>query len=91
MDSQINNAIFIFNEHFILFACDFVIIFSDYTPSITERHKLGYFYIAFILLSIAVNLVLIIYIVIIDIKNWLRLRKLRKAVQQELMTQKAKK
>ena len=81
MDSNHNNVIFIFNEYFMLFDCDFLLVFSDFTSStdketaLATRYKIGYFYIAILCVSVLFNIGLLIYIVIQDIKYWRRLKK----------------
>ena len=80
MDSTLNNAIFIFNEYFMLFACDFVLIFTGYTHTVYSQHAMGYVYIGLILLSIAVNVTFLVTIFVIDAKTWFSLKKRRQLV-----------
>ena len=82
MDSTISNAIFIFNEYFMMFSCDFVLIFTDYTSTVTSQHTMGYVYIGLILLSIAVNVTFLVTIFVIDTKTWFHLKKRRQLVHQ---------
>ena len=81
MDSKLNNALFIFNEVFMLYSCDFLFIFSEYTSSVNQeeaienRYRFGWVYIWFILVSCLVNIVQLTVILTQDIRRALRIRR----------------
>ena len=86
MDSKLNNALFIFNEVFMLYSCDFLFIFSEYTSSINQeeaienRYQFGWVYIWFILVSCLVNIIQLTVILTQDIRKALRIRKQKQKV-----------
>ena len=86
MDSKVNNALFIFNEAFMLYSCDFLFIFSEYTSSINQeqaienRYQFGWVYIWFILVSCLVNIIQLTVILTQDIRKALRVRKQKQKV-----------
>ena len=86
MDSKVNNALFIFNEVFMLYSCDFLFIFSEYTSSINQeqaienRYQFGWVYIWFILVSCLVNIIQLTVILTQDIRKALRIRKQKQKV-----------
>ena len=86
MDSKVNNALFIFNEIFMLYSCDFLFIFSEYTSSINQeqaienRYQFGWVYIWFILVSCLVNIIQLTVILTQDIRKALRIRKQKQKV-----------
>lgn len=86
MDSKVNNALFIFNEVFMLYSCDFLFVFSEYTSSINQeqaienRYQFGWVYIWFILVSCLVNIIQLTVILTQDIRKALRIRKQKQKV-----------
>ena len=86
MDSKVNNALFIFNEVFMLYSCDFLFVFSEYTSSINQeqaienRYQFGWVYIWFILVSCLVNIIQLTVILTQDIRKALRVRKQKQKV-----------
>ena len=70
MDSKLNNFVFIFNEYFLLFTGDLVLLFSDFVIYPTSRYKFGYLYLALFYLSAFVNVGLMIYTLKQNIKKW---------------------
>ena len=86
MDSKVNNGLFIFNEVFMLYSCDFLFVFSEYTSSINQeqaienRYQFGWVYIWFILVSCLVNIIQLTVILTQDIRKALRIRKQKQKV-----------
>ena len=70
MDNKTSNFVFIFNEHVVLFACDFLLVFSDYVTNYISRYNLGFLYLAFFYLSCAVNVYLMLYTGVKNAKIW---------------------
>ena len=93
MDSATNNWLFLYNEFFVLFACDFVLVFTAYTSErdlnkdIEYKYEIGYLYIGIQLASALINIVLLVIIIVLDLKKAFLKWKLKKQYLRTVIEQ----
>ena len=78
MEVQLNNLVFIANELFLLFSSYFILTFSLYVPALEIRYDFGFVYLVMFGVTTAWNIVLLILLVIRDICEVLRKKKVQK-------------
>lgn len=78
MEVYLNNLVFTANELFLLFSSYFIMTFSLYVPDLETRYNYGFAYIAIFGFTTAFNIVLLLILVIRDIYEVFRLKKVKK-------------
>jgi len=78
MEVYLNNLVFIGNELFLLFSSYFILTFSLYVPALQIRYDFGFAYLVIFGLTTAWNITLLMILVIRDIYEMFRLRKVKK-------------
>ena len=78
MEVYLNNLVFTANELFLLFSSYFIMTFSLYIPDLETRYNYGFAYIAIFGFTTAFNIVLLLILVIRDIYEVFRLKKVKK-------------
>ena len=83
MDSRTANLLFCFNEFFLVFSCDMLLIFTDFVGSHISRYYLGYLYLSGFYLSIFFNLGCMVDSYVKRLKRWKELKKEKEVKQMD--------